>query len=967
MSDLSTAPSDLESRLQAALSGEVRFDRSTRILYSTDASIYQIEPIGVVLPRNIEDVTRLVRICRETQTPLLPRGGGTSLAGQTVGQAIVCDFSRHMDRILEINPEECWAYVEPGVIQSELNRAVESVGLRLGPDTATSHQAVLGGMIGNNSCGSRSLVYGKTSDHIRELEVILSDGTCTTLRSLSREQAKLRAQEQDLLGGIYREALSIIEQEQDEIRNRFPSLSRRVSGYDLPSLLGDRVDLCRLIAGSEGTLAVVVGAKMGLVPLPPRSGLLVLHCQDLIEAVEATHPALQAAPSAIELLDDMVLDLAHQSHATRKKLHFLEGRPQAVLIMEFPGETEEEIHIHFAEAKKLLREAGFTGPFTQTTDAQCVADIWAVRKAGLPLLLSNPDPRKPVSFVEDSAVPVDKLAEYVRGFRSIVAKYQTRAAFFAHASVGCLHIRPLIDLKKGEEVEKMRQISHEVMTLVISLGGSVSGEHGDGLSRSLHLKQMYGDRIIHCFKRIKTAFDPQGILNPGKIVDPPPMTENLRYGAAYQTTSAEGRFQYPYDRNQALAIELCNGAGVCRKRNEGTMCPSFMATREEEHSTRGRANLLRASIDGRFKDLPDSHRILDNALDLCLECKACKAECPSGVDMARLKSEYLQERHLQFGARPRDRFFASVRSMARWGSRLNPLSFWLQNLPGFRAIQQSIFGVDSRRDLPRFQSQTFSKWFRSRPKSHSDSPRPPALLFIDTFTEYQFPEIGRSATHVLERLGYRIIPFARGCCMRPMISRGFLDRVRPLLMKTRDQILQTVDSSVPIIGLEPGCVSVFRDELPSLLPDASSEELCSRFHTFEEFLAQNDQLSNLLQTSIPSIPSTYAHIHCHARALHGDAPWNQLLQSLPGSDHRIHPGGCCGMAGSFGYEKEHYEISMRIGQPLFESIGKLAKGSLVIASGTSCRSQIHDGAGVRAIHPAIFLDQSLRTQDVKTP
>ncbi len=589
----------IAEELRSKIEGEVRFDRTSRILYSTDASIYQIEPIGVVVPRHEGDVIEVLRLASGENVPVLPRGGGTSLAGQAVGAAIVMDFSKYMREVVELSLEESWVRVQPGIVHDVLGAHLKPHRLRFGPETATSNRANIGGMVGNNSAGARSLIYGKTVENVLEVKVVLSDGTTATFGRVARTELAARTKGDSLEAGIYRKAVALGDAHAAEIRHRYPRIPRRVSGYNLDELLHpDEINVAKLIVGSEGTLATVVEAKLALVPLPPVSGLAVLHFGSLADALDTGCEILELGPSAVELVDEMVMDLARKSLEYSRRMYFVQGAPKALLVVEFIGETEAEVD---SKLDTLDRRLGRSArPMVRVKDPAEQANVWKVRKAALPLLLGLPGDEKPIAFVEDTAVSPERVPEFIQRFVEILTVHDTVGSFYAHAGAGCLHIRPLVNLKDGAEVTKMTAIADEVFDLVVEFGGSMSGEHGDGLARSHFNERLFGSEIYRAFQELKGAFDPKGIMNPGKVVNAPKMTESLRYGAEYGVREPKTRFPYTREGGFARAVELCNGSGVCRKSLEGTMCPSFMVTREEEHSTRGRANALRAVLDGRL-------------------------------------------------------------------------------------------------------------------------------------------------------------------------------------------------------------------------------------------------------------------------------------------------------------------------------------------------------------------------------
>ena len=955
----SRAPmAELARELASRIEGDVRFDRASRILYSTDASMYQIEPLGVVIPRHAGDVEEAVRAAAAAGAPVLPRGGGTSLAGQAVGEAVVLDLSAHFRSVLEINREEMWARVQPGVVQAALAAQLAPLGLRFGPETSTSNRANLGGMIGNNSAGSRSLIYGKTAENVLDVDVVFADGGAARLGWMSWEEMRRKAPSGGALGRLLREVLAIRAEYAADIRKRFPRIPRRVSGYNLDELLDpEGVNLARLVVGSEGTLATVVEARLRLHPLPPAAGLAVLHFDDLLLALETGVEALELGPSAVELADRMVLRLARESLEYSRRLGFVEGRPEALILVEFTGERRASVDAKFDRLERLLRGRG--RPMLRIFDPAEQLNVWQVRKSALPLLLSIPGDHKPIAFVEDTAVEPDRLPEFIRRFEEILAKRGAESCFYAHAGAGCLHIRPLINLKDPAEVRKMEALAAEVCELVLDFGGAMSGEHGDGLARSHFNEKIFGPSIYQAFRRLKAAFDPDGIMNPGKVVDAPAMTENLRYGPDYAPAELPVAFPYPRENGFARAVELCNGAGVCRKELAGTMCPSFMVTHEEEHSTRGRANLLRAMLDGRLEPGREAEDRVLAALDLCLGCKACKAECPSGVDMARLKSDFL---HYAYRNRRRplaDFVFAAPDLLARWGSRLGPVGRLLDRAGVTKALMTRFAGFDPRRSLPALAGEPFRRWFARRGEAGQPlEPRGEVVLFPDTFTNWFEPGIGVAACRVLWALDYRVTLSPPACCGRPAISRGRLDRARKLASGSVRALSGAGGGTAPIVGLEPSCLFGFRDEIPELVPESDrsgAENVASRAVLFDEFLAGRAERLRSLLGGRGRGTRVLAHGHCHQKAFCGVGPLQAALEAA-GAAIEVADSGCCGMAGSFGYTRDHYDISQAVGERrLFPAARALPAEDALVAAGTSCRHQLEDAVGRTPHHPAEFL------------
>ncbi len=944
--------------LERLVEGEVRFDRMTRALYSTDASIYQIEPIGVVLPRSEDDVIAVVETAARHGVPVLPRGGGTSLAGQAVGRAVVLDFSKYMRRVLEIDAGQGWVRTEPGIILDELNQHLAPHGVQFAPDPSTSNRGNVGGALGNNSCGAHSILWGKTVDNVAELEVVLSDGSRTRLGPLAREEVEARARAEGLEGGIYRRLAEIGEADREEILARYPNIQRRVSGYNLDELVGDNgFDSARFVIGSEGTLVTITEAKLKVVPLPRCKGLAVLHFRDVNESMEATVAALELEPAAVELVDEMIVKQARSNLAYSRMMDFVEGEPGALLLAEFYGDSEAEVESKLDGIERRMAAGGLGYAVRRMTDPAQQARVWNVRKAGLGLMMNVTGDAKPLPFVEDTAVAPEHLPEYVRRFDEIVREHGTTAGYYGHASVGCLHIRPLIDLKHDEDIGRMESISTAISDLVLEFGGAMSGEHGDGLVRSVWNEKMFGPRIYEAFRSVKAAFDPQGIMNPGKIVDSPPMTNDLRYTPDYRPLRLRTGLGYSAEGSFAGAVEMCNGQGACRKVTSGTMCPSYMVTRDEEHSTRGRANALRAALSGALPvDSLTSRRLYD-VLDLCLGCKGCKAECPSNVDMAKLKYEFLDRYHKANGYPLRNRIFGSVAALGKAGSFMAPLSNWLMESDGGKELLDRYAGIDRRRTLPSFASQTFEQWFRARNGQHTaaaaslEHARGTVVLLPDTFTNYNHPELGRAAVKVLERLGYSVVVPNMACCGRPMLSAGMIDRARASAAANVDAVHSYVAQGARVVGLEPSCLLTFRDEYRDLLEDdARVSAIADAAMLIEELVAEAMADGADLRPSQEQGKVLF-HGHCHQKALVGTGTAMDVLRSIPGCDAEEIESGCCGMAGSFGMEKEHYDISMSIGeQGLFGPIRAAGDGVTVVSEGVSCRQQIADGTGAKAKH-----------------
>ncbi len=983
--------SNLVHDLRERIEGDVRFDQMSRGLYSTDASIYQIEPIGVVIPKHGDDIQAVIELANRYKTPVLVRGGGTSLAGQSVGEAILLDCSKYLHNILEVNVEERWARVQPGVVLDQLNKHLEPMGLLFAPDVATSNRATIGGMMGNNSAGAHSIIYGKTIDHIISQNVILSDGTRTVFEPLDESAfaAKLRAD--GFEGNIFREIERIVHANRAEIERRFPKVMRRVGGYNLDRWLNNGArtrNMVEMSVGSEGTLVAVTEAKVNLVPRPKMNVLDVVHYDDTFSALDSLMDILACQPASVELIDRMILELTREQVEYRRKMTFVEGDPGALLVVEFYGESEAELRAKIENLEARLRRGGHGRAFVRLFDQADIANCFAVRKAGQGLLNSIPGDNRTIAFVEDTAVAPERLADYIRTFDRIVKENGTVAAFYAHASVGLLHVRPLINLKNEQGVARMKNIAEAISDLVLEYGGALSGEHGDGLVRSCFNEKIFGPQLYAAFRELKKAFDPNRLMNPGKIVDAPPMTENLRYGPKYQAAAVKTIFDFTREGGFARAIEACNGMGVCRKEGEGTMCPSFQVTRDEEHSTRGRANALRLAIAGYLPPGSLTSKRMHDVLDLCLECKACKTECASNVDMAKLKYEFLAKYHAEHGTPLRAHLFANIALLNRVGSWFAPLSNWTMTLAPSKWVLAKM-GIARQRNLPPFVRQTFWRWF----KAHAPTPRPllpsveaptgegqfapspvrvlgergrvgvgaKVVLFVDTFMNYNYPSIGIAATHLLDAAGCAVLAPKRPCCGRPYISKGMLEHARALAKENVKRLVPYAREGIPIVGTEPSCLLTLRDEYLDLLPDAADAKLvASQAMLMEEFLptvrerlAFTDEKKGVL-----------IHGHCHQKSALGMAPVVNALKLNPSFNVIESGAGCCGMAGSFGFEAEHYDISLKIGEDrLFPKVRAQSAETEIAVSGVSCRQQIEYGTGRKARHWVEVMAECLETGD----
>ena len=950
----------LRRALSTEITGEVRFDAVTRALYATDASVYQIEPIGVAIPRSRSDLIRLVGVCAEFRCPITMRGGGTSQAGQAIGPGLIVDTSKYLNTMLDLNVAERWAHVEPGLVLDELNAQLRPHGLRFAPDVSTASRATIGGMMANNSSGARSVIYGKTIDHVLEQEVVLSNGSVMHVGPIDAEALARKRAEKTLEGACYRVVSDLVSQHRDEIERRFPRVLRRVGGYNLDEFVqADRpFNLAKLMVGSEGTLGVVLSAKITLVPLPAAKAVLAIQFASLLESLTATPLILRHGPSAVEVMDKSILDYTRQSAALEAlRQSFIDGDPAALLCVEFYADRAEDLPPRLAALERDLRDHGLGYAYHHALDLAAQGRIWSLREAGLGLSMAMKEDAKSLSFVEDTAVAPERLRDYIERFLAIVKGHGTTAGVYAHASVGCLHVRPVINMKTEAGVRRFEAIANDISDLVLEFGGALSGEHGDGLVRSPFMAKMFGPEIYEAFRTIKRTFDPHGIFNPGKIVDAPPLTANLRFGPAYSTRVLPTYFEYP-EGSFAGAVEMCSGLGACRKTLEGTMCPSYMATRDEQHTTRGRANVLRLTIAGRLGEAGLGDKAVYDTLDLCLECRACKAECPVSVDVARFKSEFLADYWQRHGTPLHARALGNARAAAEWGSRLAPLSNWIVNSGVGRRINERLLGIDKRRALPRFARRTLAQHAKGRLPSTSLRPGKVAhdvLLFNDTFTNHYDPEIGLAALDVMSAAGLNPALASNRCCGRPQISKGLLSTARDMAARNADILFADAEAGRPLVFCEPSCLSAVREDAPALLRSEArrkAEVVARASVLFEEFLAARAPRLALR----PGPKTILLHGHCHQKSMALLAPAKALLAGIPETKVVDLDAGCCGMAGSFGYGREHYEVSRAIGErKLFPAVRQKPEGAVVVAAGTSCRHQIADFTGEAAVHPAVLL------------
>jgi FAD/FMN-containing dehydrogenase/Fe-S oxidoreductase len=959
---------ELADALRRVVGGEVRFDSYTRHLFSRDASMYAIEPIGVVFPRDAADVAAVVATAGEFSVPVLPRGAGTSLAGQTVGQAIVMDLSRHMTRIIDIDAERNVARVQPGVVQEQLNLAAARHGLVFGPDTSTRNRATLGGMIGNNSAGSQSVRYGMTIDHVLTLDVVLSDASQSTFGPLTADELVSRAAAPTLDGTICRDLPLLVERHREAIATGFPRFWRQSGGYRLdrlnPETRSAGLDLAKFVVGSEGTLVTVVEATVQLVPAPRHRVIAVGHFTSVPAAIEATQDSLACQPAAVELLDRTIIELSRRKIEYRSLGSILHGDPEALLFVTFFGDTRTEAVAGLDRLEELWRAHGHGYYTLRAVDAPGQAALLKVREAGLGLLMAaSTGTRRPLAFVEDTAVEPAKLASYTARFRQILESHGLTAGFYGHCSVGCLHIRPFVDLSQPGQPELMRVVAEEVRELVLEYGGVNSSEHGDGLARSEFNRRVFGDELYAAMQETKRLFDPGNRMNPGKIVNAPAMTEHLRDAAQPAQPVLASRLRFDVPGGMRGAADRCMNIGLCRKSSTGVMCPSYMATRDEEHSTRGRANALLYALSQPDPTAALGSDRLHGILDLCLECKACKSECPLGVDMAALKTETLAVYHDQHGIPLRSRMFGSIRTLNRLGSAAFPLSNLGAGWRPARLMAERWLGISAARPLPRFQRQDLRSWFRRRPTQMTPASQGQLIFLADSFTTFTEPSVGSAAIELLELAGWQVRFEGTGCCGRANLSKGMVDQARRMAAGMADRLGEAAARGVPIVGVEPSCLLTLRDEYSALLPgDPRAQAVAAATRLPEELLLEaigEDRLILPKENGVSGRRILF-HGHCHQKALAGTSATMALLRSIPGAEVIEVDAGCCGMAGSFGFEAEHYELSMSIGElRLFPAIRAEALETIIAATGVSCRQQIEHGTGRPARHPLEVIRQVL--------
>src|SRR5580700_1913344 len=963
----------LERRLKAERIADMRFDAFTRGRYSTDASHYQIMPLGVVTPSTIEEAERAIGVCRAENVPVTPRGGGTSQSGQTINEALIIDCSRHLNRIVEIDAAERRCLVEPGIVLDELNRKLKSTGLWFPVDISTASRATIGGMVGNNSCGARSLRYGNTRENVISIDASLADGARAHFGRIG--DGKTNVPE-----ALVHDLLAIAAREAGEIERRFPKVQRRVGGYNLDALVPGRndINLAHLLVGSEGTLAFSTKIELKLSPLLGRRAVGACHFGSFHEAMKAAQHIVALGPIAVELIDRTMLGLAADIAMFKPTVEaFLRGDPEAILFVEFAEEDWDENLRRLKRLGELLGALGIAwdhsgakwGGVVEVLDPKLQAGITEVRTAGLNIMMSMKEAGKPVSFVEDCAVPLEHLADYTARLTEVFERNGTRGTWYAHAAVGCLHVRPVLNLRLDKDVRAMRAIAEDAFAMVRAYKGSHSGEHGDGLVRSEFHEMMFGAELVHAFEEVKDAFDPRGLYNPGKIVRAPKFDDrsNFRYGPDYRAeemnnaldwsaySGAGGGFQG--------AVEMCNNNGACRALSGGVMCPSYRVTRDERDVTRGRANTLRLAITGQLGPDALTSDAMAETLKLCVSCKACRRECPTGVDMARMKIEVLRARSEKRGLSLHDRLVGYLPRYAPTAAKLSWLLNLRDRLPGGAKLSEQIAGFSAQRSLPKWRSD----YFRDSKSSMNGQGRGrDVVLFADTFNRYFERENIDAALAVLAAGGYRVtvakpVEGARPlCCGRTFLSVGKVDEARQEAERTLAALAPFAAAGTPIIGLEPSCLFSFRDEIPSLLNSETAGKVASHALLFEEFLAREAAAGRLNLPLVPTKKRALLHGHCHQKSFDTMAAVTAALKLIPDLDVEPIESSCCGMAGAFGYHADTIDVSRAMGElSLLPTVRKAPEDAIIVADGTSCRHQMKDGAGRDALHVARVLAMSL--------
>jgi FAD/FMN-containing dehydrogenase/Fe-S oxidoreductase len=973
------------STLQSQFEGEFYFDDSAlhaaqRAIYATDASVYQEMPLAVALPRTTEAIRRLIRFANEQKLTLIPRAAGTSLAGQVVGNGIVVDISKHFGKILEVNTREKWVRVQPGVIRDDLNKYLAQYGLLFGPETSTASRAMIGGMIGNNSCGLHSIIWGSTRDHLLEVKALLSDGSEAVfnnqdIESYSKKVSGKTAEskrEQAILAGMWGLLSNPVDQELIKRQFAKPTVTRRNSGYALDALVENyaknQINLCNLIAGSEGTLCFVTEAKIALVDVPPAAvGVVCVHAHSLAESLHANRIAMKHHPKASELVDRYIMDFTKDHTVYSQNRFFIEGDPAALLMVEFWGASVEEVG---TQAETLVAELkrsglGYAYPVLFGDEAN---KAWEIRKAGLGLIRNLPGDAQPVNLIEDCAVAVEDLPEYIAELEILIRDHGLHASYYAHAGAGELHVEPMINLKTSEGKQKFRDVLADTARLVKKYRGALSGEHGDGRLRGEFIPYMMGEEVYEMFRQVKRIWDPNGIFNANKIVDTPPMNEFLRYEQDIPAPKHETTFDFSRQESMLRMAEKCSGSGDCRKTEltGGTMCPSYMATRSERDTTRARANILRRYLtpESKSSGTPTSQEMVKEVLDLCLSCKGCKSECPSSVDVGKMKAEFTQQYYDTHGIPLRSKLIAHFSNQMKMAS-IAPWAFnGVFGTPFLRRAANRLVGFHPDRTMPELTGTTLLTWYKKRKPANASPQAKTVYLFCDEFTNYNDVEIGKKAVELLEKLGYQVIIPEHTESGRSYLSKGFVKEARKLAIRNVELLKGMVTYNTPLVGIEPSAILSFRDEYIDLVPEdarADAVRISENTLLFEEFIAREIDAKRMDRKSFNTEKRLIKlHGHCHQKALSTLTASKKAL-SLPENYHvQLIPSGCCGMAGSFGYEEEHYDVSMKIGElVLFPTVRQQPEEVIIAAPGTSCRHQIKDGTGRKAKHPVEILWEAL--------
>ena len=957
--------------LKNQLSGELYDSDLVKSLYATDASVYRELPYAVVIPKSINDVKSVIKFAHSNSLSIIPRAAGTSLAGQCVGDGIVVDVSKYMTEILEINTQEQWVRVQPGVVRDQLNVFLNPYGYFFGPNTSTANRCTMGGMVGNNSCGSTSIVYGSTRDHTLAVKALLSDGSSVTFSSLTNKEFNFKLKEDSLEGALYKQLYSELSDPQirEQIELGYPkaSIFRRNTGYAVDALMNtspfeaasEAFNFSKLICGSEGTLAFITELKLQIVPLPkPFQVVLNAHFSTINESLQATLVAMKMSPTACELMDKTILDCTKDNITQQKNRFFVEGDPEAILMIEFRGDSIEAAKEKANDLELSLTKLNLGYAYRLVEGADC-EKVWDLRKAGLGLLANIPGDAKAVACIEDTAVAVEDLPEYIEAFTALMKSYHQKTVYYAHAGAGELHLRPILNLKSSVDIDLFRSISEASAKLVKSFNGSLSGEHGDGRVRSEFIPLVLGHSNYQLLKRIKSTWDPVNLFNPGKIVEAVAMDKDLRYEADAKEKEVETLFNFESTGGILNTVEKCNGSGDCRKLSfaGGTMCPSYRATLDEKDSTRGRANVLREFLTQNTKENPFDHPEIKNVMDLCVSCKACKSECPSNIDMSTLKAEFLFQYQKVNPVSLRSKLIAH-------NARINALAYRFSafyNAIGKSSWFKRAIGVHPERSLPTLKSTTLRQWFS---KYKQVEQAKVVYLFCDEYTNHYDLEIGKKAIELLVKLGYSVRMPIHPESARAYISKGFLNEAKAIATENITLFRTLISKNMPLIGIEPSAILGFRDEYPNLVNTnlkLDADKVALNTFTIEEFLSNEIDHSRIdVSLFSKSSKTIYYHGHCHQKALSSNSYAERILSLPKNFTVQTIDSGCCGMAGSFGYEKEHYELSQQIGEDhLFSALRTVKPDAIVAASGTSCRHQIKDGVNKTALHPIEVLYNAL--------